>query len=329
MTNTANHYKKLSIIVPVYNVEKFLERCITSLLQQDLSKNDYEIVLVNDGSTDNSLSIAEGLAAKHDNIIIISQHNKGLAAARNTGIRNTSGKYIMFVDSDDYLMPNVLASMVATATTQGLDILEARMKLMKADGSFSESLIQSFSPDIVYTGEYALLHDVNIASVCGMLYSSHFLETNNLWFTEGMTHEDVDFNTRCYPLATKIIFSDIISYVYFWNDSSLNRSVDINKVRKAIIDDITIAANTIRYTELFRYNERITTLYYKRSNSIICAVLLRLLKDKTIPIEIKDECINKMKSHNLYPIKGETLSWKTTVLKHLLNQEWLCKKFYR
>ena len=70
MTNTANHYKKLSIIVPVYNVEKFLERCITSLLQQDLSKNDYEIVLVNDGSTDNSLSIAEGLAAKHDNIII-------------------------------------------------------------------------------------------------------------------------------------------------------------------------------------------------------------------------------------------------------------------
>ena len=207
MTNTANHYKKLSIIVPVYNVEKFLERCITSLLQQDLSKNDYEIVLVNDGSTDNSLSIAEGLAAKHDNIIIISQHNKGLAAARNTGIRNTSGKYIMFVDSDDYLMPNVLASMVATATTQGLDILEARMKLMKADGSFSESLIQSFSPDIVYTGEYALLHDVNIASVCGMLYSSHFLETNNLWFTEGMTHEDVDFNTRCYPLATKIIFS--------------------------------------------------------------------------------------------------------------------------
>ena len=329
MTNTANHYKKLSIIVPVYNVEKFLERCITSLLQQDLSKNDYEIVLVNDGSTDNSLSIAEGLAAKHDNIIIISQHNKGLAAARNTGIRNTSGKYIMFVDSDDYLMPNVLASMVDTATTQGLDILEARMKLMKADGSFSESLIQPFSPDIVYTGEYALLHDVNIASVCGMLYSSHFLETNNLWFTEGMTHEDVDFNTRCYPLATKIIFSDIISYVYFWNDSSLNRSVDINKVRKAIIDDIRIAANTIRYTELFRYNERITTLYYKRSNSIICAVLLRLLKDKTIPLEIKDECIIKMKSHNLYPIKGQTLSWKTTVLKYLLNQEWLYKNFYR
>jgi glycosyltransferase involved in cell wall biosynthesis len=322
-----NIKKRLSIIVPVYNVEKYIERCLLSLLNQDIPKSEYEIIVVNDGTPDNSADIAQSIADKNENIIVVHRENGGLSAARNTGMEHAHGEYVMFVDSDDYLMPNVLASMVDTATTQGLDILEARMKLMKADGSFSESLIQPFSPDIVYTGEYALLHDVNIASVCGMLYSSHFLETNNLWFTEGMTHEDADFNTRCYPLATKIIFSDIISYVYFWNDSSLNRSVDINKVRKAIIDDITIAANTIRYTELFRYNERITTLYYKRSNSIICAVLLRLLKDKTIPLEIKDECIIKMKSNNLYPIKGETLSWKTTILKYLLNQEWLYKRF--
>lgn len=322
-----NYDKRLSIIVPIYNVEKYLERCITSLLQQDISMEYYEIIMVNDGSTDNSLSIAEEIATKHENIRIISQTNKGLAAARNTGIRNATGKYLMFVDSDDYIMPNILSSMLKTAEQQQLDILEARMKVMKADGSFSEGLIQPFNPNTVYTGEYALLHNVNIASVCGMLYSSQYLQSNNLLFTEGMTHEDVDFNTRCYPVATKIKFLDIISYVYFWNDSSLNRSTDIKKIRKAILDDITVAANTIKYTEQFEYKKEIKSLYTKRSNSIIIAVLLKLLKDKAIPTEIKQECINRIKQNGLYPIKGQTLSWQTTILKNIFNQEWLYKIF--
>ena len=88
----------LSIIIPVYNVEKFVERCIRSCEKQDVSSDNYEIICVNDGSKDNSLDIINRLSTEYPNIIVISQPNGGLSAARNTGMRNASGVYYMFVD---------------------------------------------------------------------------------------------------------------------------------------------------------------------------------------------------------------------------------------
>ena len=97
---------KLSIIVPVYNVADYLPKCLDSLLVQDLSQNEYEIIVVNDGSTDNSGKIAEEYSKTYSNIILINQENQGLSGARNTGIQNAKGEYVQFVDSDDYLEPN-------------------------------------------------------------------------------------------------------------------------------------------------------------------------------------------------------------------------------
>ena len=94
---------KLSIIVPVYNVEKYLERCINSLINQDLCRNEYEIIIVNDGSTDYSGDIAKAIQSKVENIHLYEQVNGGLSAARNTGLKYACGKYVIFVDSDDYL----------------------------------------------------------------------------------------------------------------------------------------------------------------------------------------------------------------------------------
>ena len=98
----------LSIIVPIYNVEKYVEKCIRSCEAQDISKEDYEVVVINDGSPDNSLKIVERIADEFPNIKIISQPNKGLSAARNTGMRNASGDYYMFVDSDDWIAEKCL-----------------------------------------------------------------------------------------------------------------------------------------------------------------------------------------------------------------------------
>ena len=319
----------LSIIVPVYNVEIYLVRCIQSLLKQDLESSEYEIVIVNDGSTDNSLTIAQQFCKEQSNIKIITRKNGGLAAARNTGIENASGKYLMFVDSDDYLMPNVLKEMIDFSEEHALDVCEARMKVMKEDGSFFEGLIQPFKSTDIVTGEFALLHGVNIASVCGMLYSSSFINKYKLRFTEGMTHEDVDFNTRVYPIAQRICFTDIVSYVYFWNGESLNRSTNINKVKKSLIDDFRIAANTRKYTEVFNYSDCVKTLYQKRSNSIIVSTLLLLLKNRNLPTSIKFECFDLAKSLSLYPLKGKTLSTKTTYLAKLLNFETLLKLGFR
>ena len=114
---------KLSIIVPVYNVEAFLSKCVDSLLAQDLPKEDYEVILVDDGSTDGSGALCDTLAAEHGNIRVIHQQNHGLSGARNAGIPAASGDYILFVDSDDYLCPDVLGTLVGLMESKELDIL--------------------------------------------------------------------------------------------------------------------------------------------------------------------------------------------------------------
>ena len=107
---------KLSLIIPMYNVELYIEKCLNSCINQDLSADEYEIIIVNDGSKDNSLSIAESIAQKHNNVRIITQTNGGLSSARNTGLINSRGEYIWFIDSDDWIEPNVLKELYTTAS---------------------------------------------------------------------------------------------------------------------------------------------------------------------------------------------------------------------
>lgn len=113
MNNNKRQDTVLSIIVPVYNVEKYLKTCINSLLEQKLDA--YEIILVDDGSTDSSGGICDEYAKKHEKIQVIHKKNDGLSSARNTGIENAVGKYIGFVDSDDYIMPEMYKNLIEVA----------------------------------------------------------------------------------------------------------------------------------------------------------------------------------------------------------------------
>ena len=97
---------KWSIIIPVYNVEQYLSKCLDSVLRQGWEENEYEVLLVNDGSKDRSLSICEQYAEKHNNFRIINQENAGVSAARNNGIEHAQGEFVGFLDSDDYLLDN-------------------------------------------------------------------------------------------------------------------------------------------------------------------------------------------------------------------------------
>ena len=106
----------LSIIIPMYNVEKYVEKCILSLEDQDIPKVDYEIICVNDGSPDKSQQIVEKLQQKFSNIILINQVNQGVSVARNIGIKRANGKYILFVDPDDALQKKCLKSLLKYAT---------------------------------------------------------------------------------------------------------------------------------------------------------------------------------------------------------------------
>src|SRR5690606_9641339 len=144
----------LSIIIPVYNVEKYIERCIRSCYDQQLLLKEYEIVVIDDGSLDGSVKIVQGLIDSYSNLTIRSQKNKGLGGARNTGIINAKGHYILFLDADDYLLPNVLAKLLQPAISKELDIIDFAANGVGEDGTVVYSIKHQNCPEPVTGPEY-------------------------------------------------------------------------------------------------------------------------------------------------------------------------------
>ena len=236
---------KLSIIVPVYNVEAFLYKCVDSLLKQDLSPEDYEIVLVDDGSTDGSGALCDTLAAEHGNIRVIHQRNRGLSGARNAGIPTASGDYILFVDSDDYLCPNVLGTLVGQVGERDLDILRFNYRNVNMDGEVFEpnKYVKPFVDysDVVCDGETFLNERLGFACYAWQfLVKASLLQQPGNGFKEGIYFEDVEWTPRILLQARRVASTETVVYNYLFRTGSIARNTDAEKKRKAIRDKMTI-----------------------------------------------------------------------------------------
>ena len=236
---------KLSIIVPVYNVKAFLNKCVDSLLAQDLPKEDFEIILVDDGSTDGSGKLCDSLAAEHGNIRVIHQQNRGLSGARNAGIPVASGDYILFVDSDDYLCPNVLGTLVGLAEEQDLDILRFNYQNVNMDGAVFEpnKYVKPFVDysDVVCDGETFLNERLGYACYAWQfLVKASLLRQEGNGFMEGIYFEDVEWTPRILLQAQRVASTDTVVYNYLFRTGSIARNTDTEKKRKAIRDKMTI-----------------------------------------------------------------------------------------
>lgn len=215
----------LSIIIPVYNVEKYIERCIRSCEQQDVSSNDYEVIIVNDGSPDNSLAIAKQLSKEYSNIKLISQPNKGLSAARNIGMQNAIGQYYMFVDSDDWIAPNCLNKIKEILAAEHPDALA--ICAANVHGSITIR-IQTYSYHTPLKGRDLLKDGVSPCAPFS-IWSSVFFKDHSLKFFEGIYHEDSEFTPRAYYYAEKISFLNDIIYYVNHNPKSITRSINPKK----------------------------------------------------------------------------------------------------
>ena len=315
---------KLSIIVPVYNVEEYLERCILSLLEQDLPKSDYEIIVVNDGSTDNSYEIANKLAQEHDNIVLISQENKGLSGARNTGLRYVRGKYLLFVDSDDFFTPNSIGKLLEIAESDALDLCFFQTVFERSGGIHNYGEGQKFDNYKVYNGEYLVLNGMHISSVWQNLYLSSFLFKTGITFYEGIIHEDIDFNYRLYPLAKKVMFTDLYCYHYCVYRESILRTKSPEKIKYLLESDFCVVSSILKETKT-GYSKEIQALYRRQCNSIIISNLIRILKEDCFTLGMKRECLTTAKQKGVYPIVGKTNSRITSFLSYFFNREWLYK----
>ena len=192
---------KLSIIIPVYNTEEYLPRCLNSCLEQDLPANEYEIIAINDGSSDNSLQILNAYALKYPNIRVINQENRG--ATRNRGLNLAIGEYIWFVDSDDWVLENCLLDIYENC--KDVDILETDRAYLYKD-------------HVVY---------INIAKwtgVPGYIFNREFLIKNKLIFRENIYFEDSEFTPRVLYLSNKTVLYKKAIYYYYQRTGSIVHS---------------------------------------------------------------------------------------------------------
>lgn len=215
----------LSIIIPVYNVEKYVEKCIRSCEDQDIPKEDYEVIVVNDGSPDGSLAIVERLAIEYPNIKVISQKNGGLSAARNTGMKNASGDYYIFVDSDDWIAKDCLGKLIAKLNGEDPDAL-AICAANVINGELKRR--QSYPDETPIAGRDLLKTGVSPCAPFS-IWKASFLKENNLEFYLGIFHEDSEFTPRAYYLAKKVSFTNDIIYYVYQNPNSITRSVNPKK----------------------------------------------------------------------------------------------------
>lgn len=206
----------LSIIIPVYKVEKYITACLMSILPQ-IRREDVELIIIDDGTPDKSAKIAEELIKGYDNAYIYHQSNEGLSCARNNGLRKATGNYIWFIDSDDSITDNSIDGIIETLKRESPDLLQLSYQKTFEDGREPISCVSQWEGN--WSGLEIIERGHLAAPAQFTIYNRKFLLNNSLHFVPGLLHEDSEFKPRATYLAKKISFYPHISYNYLQRES--------------------------------------------------------------------------------------------------------------
>jgi glycosyltransferase involved in cell wall biosynthesis len=304
---------KYSFIVPVYNTEKYLKKCLDSLVNQ--TYKDFEIIVVNDGSTDKSSNIISKYQKKYKNIIVIDKENEGLSMARNRGVQKSSGKYIIFVDSDDYVSNKLLEEV--DKKIDDSDIL--RFQIATEDEEYTK------------INEY---HEEGFESMCGYdafkyLSSYHFVEPawcyvirknyyieNKFSFKKGVNHEDFGLIPYVIYKARKVKSIDFIGYYYIQRNGSIMNNNDYKKTVKKAFDMIEQYKTMRLFAKNINRKNNLDDYFLSYiSNSVI-------VKARELKKDEKKVYINELKKLNVFDgvlVNTRIRRFKKYLMKHNLN----------
>lgn len=280
---------KLSIVIPAYNVEKYIERCLLSVSRQDVPKDSYEVIVVVDGSKDQTLSISQSIAAKTDNIVVHYQDNEGLSGARNNGLNFAKGEYVWFVDSDDWIENNCLNGIYMALESQ-VDILQLQRRLAYDDISQNHDLDFISIPKM--PGKKALCQFRIPAPAQFCIYRRKFLLEKGLRFWKGIIHEDSEFKPRALYLAESISSYDKIVYNYYQRSEG---NIMSSFKMKNVLDLIVVNNSLISFSENIERDAfgTFNSLLGLNTNTIV-------LGYNKLSISDKQETLKLLKQHKIY-----------------------------
>lgn len=319
---------QISIIIPVYNSELYIERAINSV--SHIKKIDYEILCVNDGSTDNSLDILKNLKKRIPQLSVFTQENQGLSGARNTGIRIAKGKYILFLDADDWLSisDEYLFKILEFIKIHNVEVFGFRLKFIDSKtGEVSFMDKHPITYETVNTGIEFLKQGYQPSSSCLFLIDKSLIIKNELFFYPKISQQDVEFTLRLMLFTKSAYFSEKILYNYFRNEGSISKPKTIEAFKKNLCDAI-IVAEQMKSNKLIDFEESAVHAIVKNYNSVVWNLLWRFYNDSNnFDKNFKMECIIKLRSKNLYPIKGPLKTSFQNLMRLLFNNKYFLNYF--
>ncbi len=223
---------KISVIIPVFNTQEYIRQCLGSVLSQT-NINDIEIIIVNDGSTDSSLEICKEYCDKYSNILLLDEENQGAANARNIGLQNATGEYIVFLDSDDfYENENTLFKLYNQIIKNENAIVTFNYKRYYQNSkSFSKPMLTCD-----YISDTSTLIEKNLftSSPCMKMIKKEFLISNSITFEKGILSEDIEWNAKVLLAANKIIYIGDVFYIYRLRENSVTTSISKKHIENLI-----------------------------------------------------------------------------------------------
>ena len=282
-----NNHPILSIIIPLYNCEKYIKQCLDTIFRQEMNESEFEVIVIDDGSKDSGYSLASEYAKRHQNILVIKQENQGVACARNNALEKATGDYLTFVDADDMLVSGSLSTLIKIAVENKADIVKAAHKEVPEDAvceDFSSS--HDNSSIQIMTGEEAIVNVTRMKEgYCwGYLISRKLITDNRLLFPPKVAFmEDWAFIIQAILKSRTFVNADVLFYLYRRNSSSCMANVTTEKmllgcqaidivanlakdtsgdVRKKLSDNVCVNINivlwfTIHYRSIFNRKKEI------------------------------------------------------------------------
>lgn len=298
--------KIISIIIPVYNCSQYIKRCIESIVHQDTACNSCELIVIDDGSTDNSLPIIKNLKKQYPFIKLIESNHRGSSAARNLGLKEAVGDYLFFIDADDWISPSALSYLTSSIASHPSHIILFGIEKVYAWGKTKRLNYHLPKISCELTVENYINRYTILSSACQGIYSRELLIENKIQFPEGLLCEDDDFVIKLFATANSIYFCNKTLYYYYQRTDSTSNFANIEHNTKLVFDKLVIFENLIPYIEQLD-EARKTGL--KNKLQYLALDIIRLSIRKPLDSNQINEILARLTKTGYYPLK--TSRYKT------------------
>ena len=313
--------KTLSFIIPLYNSAKWLEKCLYSILNQDIAEEQMEIICVNDGSPDNSATLAREIGKIHPSIIVIDQPNQGPSGARNTGMKAATAKYLAFVDPDDFVEPNVYGTLVQQMENEQLDML--RFDYQVVDEEYRPVEKRPFEKRFNYasklmSGAEFLATRLDIAcNIWRYIYRREIITKNEIWCFTGDYYDDTPWLPLVLLKAERMNICSTVVYDYMERSDSLVKTKN-PKMLKRKSDGVILLLRYLEQELDAIGNNRLVindqwkdgvVAWYKRMEAHSVVSLLSNVSASLF--EDRKDYIRQLEALNVFPLSTQSDSSKT------------------